>query len=90
MVQPAKDARFGDYQANCAMSLGKALGRPPRTVAQTLVERLPLGDLLDPPEIAGPGFINLRLRTDWLARQVGATAGDDRLGVDRRRRRRRS
>ncbi len=81
MVQPAKDARFGDYQANCAMSLGKALGKPPRAVAQMLVERLRLDDLLEPPEIAGPGFINLRLRTDWLARQVGATAADDRLGV---------
>ncbi len=81
MVQPAKDARFGDYQANCAMSLGKALGQPPQAVAQTLVERLRLDDLLKPPEIAGPGFINLRLRTDWLARQVGAIADDERLGV---------
>ncbi|HVS36281.1 MAG TPA: arginine--tRNA ligase, partial [Gemmataceae bacterium] len=81
MVQPAKDARFGDYQANCAMSLGKALGKPPREVAKLLVERLRLDDLLEPPEIAGPGFINLRLRTDWLARQVGVTAKDDRLGV---------
>ncbi len=81
MVKPAQDARFGDYQANCAMSLGKVLGKPPRAVAQTLVERLRLDDLLEPPEIAGPGFINLRLRTDWLARQVRAMAADDRLGV---------
>jgi arginyl-tRNA synthetase len=83
MVKPAQDARFGDYQANCAMSLGKALGQPPRTVAQSIVERLRLDDLLEPPEIAGPGFINLRLRTDWLARQVRAMAADDRLGVSR-------
>ena len=83
MVKAAQDARFGDYQANCAMSLGKALGLPPRTVAQTIVERLRLDDLLEPPEIAGPGFINLRLRTDWLAQQVRAMAADDRLGVSR-------
>jgi arginyl-tRNA synthetase len=83
MVKSAQDARFGDYQANCAMSLGKALGQPPRTVAQSIVERLRLDDLLEPPEIAGPGFINLRLRTDWLARQVRAMAADDRLGVSR-------
>jgi arginyl-tRNA synthetase len=83
MVKSAQDARFGDYQANCAMSLGKALGQPPRVVAQTIVERLRLDDLLEPPEIAGPGFINLRLRTDWLARQVRAIAEDDRLGVSR-------
>jgi arginyl-tRNA synthetase len=81
MVKSAQDARFGDYQANCAMSLGKVLGKPPRTVAQTIVERLRLDDLLEPPEIAGPGFINLRLRTDWLARQVREMAADDRLGV---------
>ena len=81
MVQPAKDARFGDYQANCAMSLGKALGKPPREVAQALAGRLRLDDLLEKPEVAGPGFINLRLRTDWLARQVQSIAKDDRLGV---------
>jgi len=81
MVKPAQDARHGDYQANCAMSLGKVLGQPPREVAQTLVERLRLDDLLEPPEIAGPGFINLRLRTDWLAQQVRTMAADDRLGV---------
>ncbi len=81
MVKPAQDASRGDYQANCAMSLGKALGKPPREVAQTLVERLRTDDLLEPPEIAGPGFINLRLRTDWLTRQVRAMAADDRLGV---------
>src|ERR1700722_19036722 len=83
MVKAAQDARFGDYQANCAMSLGKALGQPPRVVAQTIVERLRLDHLLEPPEIAGPGFINLRLRTDWLARQMRAMAEDDRLGVSR-------
>ena len=82
MVKPAQDARHGDYQANCAMSLGKALGgKPAREVAQTLVERLRLDDLLEPPEIAGPGFINLRLRTDWLAQQVQTMAADERLGV---------
>jgi arginyl-tRNA synthetase len=81
MVKPAQDPRFGDYQANCAMSLGKTMGKPPRAVAQTLVERLQLDDILEPPEIAGPGFINLRLRADWLAQQVRATATDERLGV---------
>ena len=81
MVKSAQDPRFGDYQANCAMSLGKVLGQPPRTVAQTLVERLRLDDLLETPEIAGPGFINLRLRTEWLAGHVRIMAADDRLGV---------
>jgi arginyl-tRNA synthetase len=81
MLKPAQDARFGDYQANCAMSLAKVLGQPPRAIAQQIVDRLPVGDVLEKPEIAGPGFINLRLRNDWLAQQLQAMAADARLGV---------
>jgi arginyl-tRNA synthetase len=83
MVKPAGDPRFGDYQANCAMSLAKVLKRKPPEVARAIVNRLALGDWLQPPEIAGPGFINLRLRDDWLARQLQAVAADERLGVER-------
>jgi arginyl-tRNA synthetase len=81
MLKPAQDARFGDYQANCAMSLAKVLGKPPRAIAQQIVDRLPVDDVLEKPEIAGPGFINLRLRNDWLARQLQAMGADARLGV---------
>src|SRR5436309_655190 len=72
----ATEPRFGDYQANCAMALGKALGRPPRDVAGEIVRRLPLDDFLEPPEVAGPGFINVRLRKDWIAAQVRRMAAD--------------
>src|SRR5262245_39858015 len=83
MLKPAQDPKFGDYQANCAMSLGKALGgKPPREVAAQIVGRLDLGDMLEPPEVAGPGFINLRMRKDWLGKQLQAMATDDRLGVE--------
>jgi arginyl-tRNA synthetase len=82
MVKPAQDARHGDYQANCAMPLAKALGRKPRDVAEEIVRRLPLADMLEQPEIAGPGFINLRLKANWLALQVQRVGGDDRLGAD--------
>jgi arginyl-tRNA synthetase len=81
MVKPTQDAKHGDYQANCAMSLAKTLGKKPRDVAQEIVARLDLGDLLQTPEIAGPGFINLRLRGEWMANQLQAVAADDRLGV---------
>jgi arginyl-tRNA synthetase len=81
MVKPVQDARFGDYQANCAMPLAKVLRAKPRDVAQRLVERLERGDLLEPPEIAGPGFINLRLRSDWIAQQLQLMARGERLGV---------
>jgi arginyl-tRNA synthetase len=77
----ATDPRHGDYQANCAMSLAKVLGQPPRKVAETIAARLDLADMLEKPEIAGPGFINLRLRPDWLAARMQEIARDDRLGV---------
>ena len=81
MVKPTQDSKHGDYQANCAMSLAKALGKKPRDIAQEIVARLDLGDLLDKPEIAGPGFINLRLLTSWIAKQTQSIANDDRLGI---------
>jgi arginyl-tRNA synthetase len=81
-VRPGQDAKFGDYQANCAMPLGKRLGRAPRDVAAQLVAKLSLGDLCLPAEIAGPGFINLRLNDDWLTVRLQAAVDDPRLGVE--------
>jgi arginyl-tRNA synthetase len=82
MVLPSQDAKFGDYQANLAMSLGKQLGKPPREIAQQLVANLQVRDAFEPPEIAGPGFINLRLKDDWIAEQLSLASADvERLGV---------
>ncbi|MCR9197488.1 MAG: arginine--tRNA ligase [Planctomycetaceae bacterium] len=81
MIRASADPKFGDFQANCAMPLGKKAGRPPRDVAADIVERLQLDDFCEPPEVAGPGFINLRLKDDWIAARLAAIAGDDRLGV---------
>jgi arginyl-tRNA synthetase len=83
LVKPAQRAEHGDYQANCAMPLAKVLGRKPRDLAEEIVRRLNLGDMLELPEVAGPGFINVRFKSDWLAKQLQAAAGDDRLGVAR-------
>ena len=81
MIRPAGDARFGDFQANMAMPLGKQLGRPPRELAAEITSALDVADLCDPPEVAGPGFINLRLRNDCLAAATANLAADERLGV---------
>lgn len=81
MVRATQDAKHGDYQANCAMSLAKALGKKPRDVAQEIADRLDLGEELQKPEVAGPGFINLRLQPAWMAKQIQSMARDDRLGV---------
>src|SRR5262245_1911284 len=80
-VRASQDPKFGDYQANCAMPLGKRLGKPPRDVAGEIVRRLEIADICEPPEIAGPGFINLRLRIDWLGQQATAALADPRVGV---------
>jgi arginyl-tRNA synthetase len=82
MVRISQDPRHGDYQANCAMPLGKQLGRPPRDVAAEIVGRLDVGDLCHPPEIAGPGFINLRVFDSFLAGCLGQAVGDERIGVE--------
>ncbi len=81
MIRPAQDARFGDYQANFAMSLSKQLGKPPREIAAEVVSRLQLDDLCEAPEVAGPGFINLKFRSEFIAARITEIAGDDRLGV---------
>src|SRR5262245_34981355 len=81
MIRPAQDAKFGDYQANFAMPLGKQLGKPPRDVAGHIIATTNLADLCQPPEVAGPGFINLRLRDDWLATELNQAVHDERLGI---------
>ena len=70
-----------DYQCNVAMSLAKTLKKAPREVAQAVVEHLDSADLVEAPEIAGPGFVNLVLRREWLEEQAAGLLGDDRLGV---------
>ncbi|MEZ6111761.1 MAG: arginine--tRNA ligase [Pirellulaceae bacterium] len=81
MIRPSQDAKFGDYQANCAMPLKNRLGGSPRDIAARIVAGLKLDDMCEPPEIAGPGFINLRLKTDWLVATLGRAVRDERLGV---------
>ncbi|WP_293125956.1 arginine--tRNA ligase [Microcoleus sp. bin38.metabat.b11b12b14.051] len=81
MLAPAGNPKFGDFQCNAAMSLGKKLGKPPRAIASTIVENLDIADICETPEIAGPGFINLKLKPAYLEAQVSAIAADTRLGI---------
>jgi len=81
LIRPSQDPRFGDYQANFAMPLGKQLGRAPREVAAEVVAELDLAGFCEPAEVAGPGFINLRLCDAWLAERLRAAVADPRLGV---------
>ncbi|MDW5376357.1 arginine--tRNA ligase [Halomonas sp. HP20-15] len=71
-VDPAKDKAHGDYASNLAMTLAKPAGKPPRDVAQALIEALPASDAVRKVEIAGPGFINFFAATDAVAQVVSA------------------
>lgn len=86
LVKPASDAKFGDYQCNVAMSLGKTLGRKPRDIAQAVVDALRNSSLFESLEIAGPGFINLHLKTQRLSTALEEVPSvidieSDRLGM---------
>lgn len=81
-ITPARDPQHGDYQANIAMPLKAELGKAPQAIAAELVSKLQLDDICEPLEVAGPGFINLRLRNDFLARQLEQSARAERLGIE--------
>ena len=80
-LTPATDPRFGDYQTNAALVLGKQRAENPREVAEKIIGHLEVGDLCEPPVIAGPGFINFTLRPGAVAEKTVSILGDERLGV---------
>ena len=81
-VRETADPKFGDYSGTMAMALAKRAGLKPRDVAVEIIHRLDVGDLFEMPmEPVGPGFINLRVRQDALARAVVAAVRDPRMGV---------
>jgi arginyl-tRNA synthetase len=80
-VRPSNDAKFGDYQANGCMAVAKALKKNPRDVAQVVARAVDLEPLAGPPEVAGPGFLNVRLRDAWIARTLGDLLTDETLGI---------
>ncbi|TRY18308.1 arginine--tRNA ligase [Tessaracoccus rhinocerotis] len=82
-MRPATKPQFGHFQSNVALRLAKQEGRPPREVAAEIVERLDVADLCEPLEIAGPGFINFRIRAEVLARAVSALLEDPNDGLNR-------
>src|SRR3954451_12452971 len=84
VLRRSASPQFGDYQANAAMSLGKRVGRSPRDLAQSIVDALDVLDVCSAVEVAGPGFINLTLRSEALAAAAQSLVADDeRVGVAR-------
>jgi len=85
IVRPTTDPKFGDYQANGIMALAKQIKTNPRKLAESVVAQLDVSDLCEPPEVAGPGFINLRLKPEYVAGELLRIAGadPDRLGIEK-------
>jgi arginyl-tRNA synthetase len=81
ILVPASNPKFGDYQANVAMSLAKKLGMAPRAIAEKIIQHLDVGAVCEPPTVAGAGFINLALKTEYLEAQLKAIQADERLGI---------
>jgi arginyl-tRNA synthetase len=83
-VRPSTDPKFGDYQVNGVMALAKQLKTNPRKLAEQIVAKLDISDICEEPEIAGPGFINLRLKSEFVAANLLEINKDaDRLGVEK-------
>ncbi|MDK4526474.1 arginine--tRNA ligase [Kingella kingae] len=72
VLQPAKDAKHGDFQINGVMGAAKKAGQNPRELAQKVADELHGKGAIASAEVAGPGFINLRLAADFLAENLNS------------------
>ena len=82
LVRPCPDPKFGDYQTNALMSMAKARRMNPRQLATDVLARLEVTDLCEKVEIAGPGFLNFRLKDSVLANALQAAARGEHLFFD--------
>ena len=77
----AADPKFGDYQANGIMTVAKARNENPRALAEKIIQQLDVTGICEPPTIAGPGFINFKLKPAFVAEQITTASRDNRHGV---------
>ena len=73
VLQPAKDAKHGDFQINGVMGAAKKVGQNPRELAQKIAAELNGKGAFAGAEVVGPGFINLRLSPEFLAQQLSGS-----------------
>jgi arginyl-tRNA synthetase len=81
ILVPVSNPKFGDYQANVAMSLAKKLGMAPRAIAAQIIQHLDVDDCCEAPSVAGAGFINLTLKRAYLEENLKRMQADERLGL---------
>ncbi len=80
VIRPSQNPEHGDFQVNGAMALGRRVGTDPRELADRIVAAVDLGAVAEPPQVAGPGFINVRLRPEALSLLLEGM-DDERLGI---------
>ena len=80
-VAACADENFGHYQCNSSPKLAKALKMNPRLVAQKIVDQLALPEICSKIDIAGPGFINFTLSSEFLSAQLQQQLNDPKLGA---------
>lgn len=83
ILQPAKNRDFGDYQINGVMGAAKKTKQNPRELAQKVADALQQNPLIATAGVAGPGFINLKLRPEKLAQYIKDSLQDEHLGIAR-------
>ncbi|WP_279032398.1 arginine--tRNA ligase [Snodgrassella alvi] len=83
ILQPAKNRDFGDYQINGVMGAAKKTRQNPRELAQKVADALQQNPLIATARVAGPGFINLKLRPEKLAQYIKTSLQDEHLGIAR-------
>ena len=81
VLQPTKNAEHGDFQINGVMGAAKKAKQNPRELAQKVAEVLADNAVIESAEVAGPGFINLRLRPEFLAQNIQTALNDARFGI---------
>ena len=81
VLQAAKNPDFGDFQINGVMGAAKKAKQNPRELAQKVAEALADNAVIESAEVAGPGFINLRLRPEFLAQNIQTALNNARFGV---------
>jgi len=83
LVRPCPDPKFGDYQTNALISLAKAAKLNPRQLASDVLSKLDVSEWCQSVDIAGPGFLNFRLKTNATIQALQTAAASDRLFFDK-------
>ena len=81
VIKQSNKTEFGQYQANGVMAVAKILQMNPRALAGKVLATVELSDIADKVEIAGPGFLNIHLKPEWLSQQLEATLQAKQLNI---------